>query len=77
MTAQKHFCRMESRQHPSHQISDDACLINSLTIVGYLLEVFFLGYGYLRWSVFPPLLGASTGNLSQSFFEPFSVGSQP
>ena len=69
---------MESRQHHSHQISDDARPINSLTIVGYLLEFFFfLGYGYLLWSVFPPLLGASTGNLSQRFFEPFSVGSQP
>ena len=30
----------------------------------YLLEV-FLGYGYLLWSVYPLLLGASAGNLSQ------------
>ena len=30
----------------------------------YLLEV-FLRYGYLLWSVYPLLLGASAGNLSQ------------
>ena len=35
---------------------------------------FFLGYGYLLWSVFPLLLGASTGNLSQSFFDTFFGG---
>ena len=34
----------------------------------------FLGYGYLLWSVFSLLLGASTGNLSQSFFDTCSVG---
>ena len=47
-------------------------MYNSLTTVGYLLE-FVLGYGYLPWSVFPLLLGASTGDLSQSFSETFSV----
>ena len=39
-----------------------------------LLEVFFLGYGYLLLSVFPLVLRASTGNFSQSFFESFSGG---
>ena len=32
-------------------------------------------YGYLPWSIFPLLLGASTGNLNQSFIDTFSVGS--
>ena len=49
--------------------------INSLTTVGYLLEV--LSYGYLLWSVFSLLLGASTGNLSEGFIDTFSVGSRP
>ena len=42
--------------------------LNSLTTIGYLLEVLF-GYGYLLYSVFPLLLGASTGNVSQSFID--------
>ena len=33
------------------------------------------GYGYLPWSVFLILLGASTENLSQGFIDTFSVGS--
>ena len=36
-----------------------------------------LSYGYLPWSIFSLLLGASTGNLSQSFIDTFSVGSWP
>ena len=32
----------------------------------------FVGYEYILWSEFPLLLGASTGNLSEIFFEPFS-----
>ena len=39
---------------------------------------FFVGWGsscYCLVSVFPLMLGASTGNLSQSFFEAYSGGS--
>ena len=50
-------------------------LFNSLTTVGYLLEVFIKVW--IPWSVFSLLLGASTGNLSQSFIDIFSVGSRP
>ena len=47
---------------------------NSLTTVSYMyLLEFVLGYGYLPWFVFPLLLGASTGDLSQSFSDTFSV----
>ena len=38
------------------------------------LTITQLGYEYILWSIFP-LLGASTANLSQSFFDTFSVGS--
>ena len=49
-------------------------MYNSLTTVSYMyLLKFVLGYGYLPWSVFPLLLGASTGDLSQSFSDTFSV----
>ena len=50
-----------------------ACWSRALTVANEWEDL--LGYGYLPWSVFPLLLGASTGNLSQSFFETFSVGS--
>ena len=51
-------------------------LINCLTTVGYLLEVFFRLWipSLVR---IPLLLGASTGNFSQSLFDTFSVGSWP
>ena len=49
--------------------------LNSLRTIGYLLEVFIELWGYLPWSVFSLLFGASTGNLSQSFIDTFSVGS--
>ena len=44
-------------------------IINSLTTIGYLLDAFIK-----LWIL---LLEASTGNLSQSFINPFSVGSRP
>ena len=52
----------------------DGNMLNSLTTVGYLLEVFSK-----LWipSLFPLLLGANTGNLSQSFFDTFSVVHNP
>ena len=50
--------------------------INSLTTVGYLLEVFIKLWN-LPWSIFSLLLRASTGNLSQGFFDTFSVSSRP
>ena len=40
-----------------------SCL-NSLTTVDYIYWKSFSGYGYLFWSIFPLLLGSSTGNLS-------------
>ena len=47
---------------------------NSLTTVSYMyLLEFVSGYGYLPWSVFPLLLGASAGDLSQSVSDTFSV----
>ena len=50
---------------------------NSLTTIGYLLEVFIKLWIYLPWSIFSLLLGASTRNLSQGFFDTFSVSSRP
>ena len=37
----------------------------------------FTGCGYFLWSVFPLLLGASIGNVSQNFFDTFSGGLWP
>ena len=48
--------------------------INSLTTVAYLLEVFFRLW-MASLDRIPLMLGASTGNLGQSFFDTFSVGS--
>ena len=60
---------------------------NSLTTIGYLLEVYFYSRifaeslsldvwdGYVLWSAFLLLRGASVGNLSESFFDTFSVSS--
>ena len=45
-------------------------VFNSLTTIGYFWKS-LLGYGYLPWSIFPLLLGASTGNLSQSYIDTF------
>ena len=50
-----------------------ACWSRALTIANEWEDL--LRYGYLPWSIFPLLLGAITGNLSQSFFDTFSVGS--
>ena len=53
------------------------CCFKPLITVGRSQEEFFLGYWYFLWSIFPLLLGAGTGNVSQGFFKTFSEGSQP
>ena len=54
------------------------CISNTMSISDITLYwMCLLSYGYLPWSVFSLLLGASTGNLRQGFIDAFSVGSQP
>ena len=50
---------------------------NSLTTVGYLLEVFIMLWIPSMVRIFIFCLKARTGNLSQGFIDIFSVGSQP
>ena len=86
LSSQKKATRCASEEHaeqnsycahitkPFNYRTFNYLVINSLTTVGYSLEVFIR-----QWmpSMVRLLLGASTRNLSQGFIDTFSVGSRP